>query len=151
MAKVNASAAREIDAPASDIYGIIADETQRQQFLPDAYSDFTIEEGGNGAGTVTRFKLATRPGKFRECTMEVTEPDPGKTLVETDRGSSLVTTFTVTPEGDSKSRVSIATSWNGAGGIGGFFEKTFAPKALGRIYSDQLDRLNSYAVSRRSA
>lgn len=151
MAQVNASAAREIDAPASDVYAILADQNQRPQFLPPEFSDFQVTEGGNGAGTVTRFKLATRPGKFRECVMEVTEPDPGKTLVETDRASSLVTTFTVTPEGDSRSRVSIGTSWKGAGGIGGFFEKTFAPKALGRIYADELDRLNAYAVKRRSS
>lgn len=149
MAKVNASAAREIDAPATEVYGILADANQRQQFLPPEFSDFTVEQGGTGAGTITRFKLATRPGKFRECTMEVSEPDPGKTLVETDRTSSLVTTFTVTPEGDSRSRVSIGTSWDGAGGIGGFFEKTFAPKALGRIYADELDRLNAYAAKQR--
>lgn len=151
MAKVNASAAREIDAPASEVYGIIADQNQREQFLPPEFSDFKVEEGGTGAGTVTRFKMATRPGKFRDCTMEVTEPEPGKSLAETDRDSSLVTTFTVTPAGDAKSRVSIATSWDGAGGIGGFFEKTFAPKALNRIYTDELNRLNSYVASQRSA
>lgn len=151
MAKVNASAAREIDAPATEVYGIIADASQRPKFLPDEFSDFTVVEGGTGAGTVTRFKMATRPGKFRECTMDVTEPDPGKTLVETDRDSSLVTTFTVTPAGDGTSRVSIATSWDGAGGVGGFFEKTFAPKALNRIYADELDRLNTYTLARRSS
>lgn len=35
----------------------------------------------------------------------------------------------------------ISTVWNGAGGIGGFFEKTFAPKGLGRIYDALLDKL----------
>ena len=39
----------------------------------------------------------------------------------------------------------ISTSWNGAGGIGGFFEKMFAPRAMRAIYTDELDRLAAYA------
>ena len=35
----------------------------------------------------------------------------------------------------------MTTVWNGAGGIGGFFEKTFAPKGLGRIYDAVLAKL----------
>ena len=75
--------------------------------------------------------------------MRVTEPDPGA-LVESDANSSLVTTFNVEPQGG-KSLVRISTSWDGASGIGGFFERTFAPRAMRRIYLDELDRLNAYA------
>jgi hypothetical protein len=32
-----------------------------------------------------------------------------------------------------------------AQGIGGFFERLFAPRAMHRIYLDELDRLNTYA------
>lgn len=39
------------------------------------------------------------------------------------------------------SLVRIETTWNGAGGIGGFFEKTFAPKGLKRIYDGVLANL----------
>ncbi|BFO17026.1 hypothetical protein SHKM778_34140 [Streptomyces sp. KM77-8] len=35
----------------------------------------------------------------------------------------------------------MTTVWNGAGGIGGFFEKTFAPKGLARIHDALLARL----------
>ena len=76
--------------------------------------------------------------------LTVAEPEPGRVLTESDSNSSLVTTFTVTPDG-SACNVRISTSWNGAGGIGGFFERTFAPKALAKIYADELDRLNTYA------
>ena len=31
--------------------------------------------------------------------------------------------------------VRVRTTWNGAGGIGGFFERTFAPKGLRRVYA----------------
>jgi hypothetical protein len=82
--------------------------------------------------------------------MHVTEPEPGRTLVESDAGSSLVTTFNVEPQGG-KSLVRIHTSWDGAGGIGGFFEKTFAPRAMRRLYLDELDRLNTYATQQQSS
>lgn len=53
----------------------------------------------------------------------------------------MVTTWRVTPAGEGKSRVVVTTVWDGAGGIGGFFEKAFAPKGLGRIYDLVLDKL----------
>ncbi len=55
-----------------------------------------------------------------------------------------MTRFTVTPQGQG-CEVAITTTWKGAGGIGGFFEKTFAPKALRGIYADELARLDAYA------
>jgi hypothetical protein len=82
--------------------------------------------------------------------MRVSEPEPGRTLVESDANSSLVTTFNVEPQGG-KSLVRISTSWDGASGVGGFFERTFAPRAMRRIYLDELDRLNAYARDRRPA
>ncbi|MBO0805938.1 MAG: SRPBCC family protein [Nocardiopsaceae bacterium] len=149
MAKVTASSEREIDAPASEVYGYIADMHTHQRFLPPAFSGFQVEEGGVGAGTVTRFTI-TAGGRSREYRMRVTEPEPGRTLAEADDGSSLVTTFTVDPLGE-KSRVSINTSWDGAGGVGGFFERLFAPRAMSRIYADELSRLNDYARAQRSS
>jgi uncharacterized protein YndB with AHSA1/START domain len=148
MAKVVASAERGIDAPADEVYSYLADMHQHQRFLPPAFSDFQIEQGGIGAGTVTRFKI-TAGGRTRSYRMQVSEPVPGQTLVETDTGSSLITTFNVTPH-DSKSLVNITTSWDGASGIGGFFERTFAPRALHRLYLDELDRLNTYATEQHT-
>lgn len=65
-------------------------------------------------------------------------------LTESDLGSSLVTTFTVTPDGP-PSPVRIETHWQGAGGIGGFFERLFAPRVMRKLYADELDRLDRYA------
>jgi uncharacterized protein YndB with AHSA1/START domain len=149
MAKVVASAERNIDAPADEVYSYLADMHQHQQFLPSAFSDFQIEQGGVGAGTITRFKI-TAGGRTRAYRMELSEPAPGRTLVGTDTGSSLVTTFNVTPRGD-KSLVNITTSWDGASGVGGFFERTFAPRAMRTIYLDELNRLNTYATEHHPA
>jgi uncharacterized protein YndB with AHSA1/START domain len=149
MAKVQASAERTIDAPADAVYGYLADMHQHPHFLPPAFSDFQVVEGGVGAGTVTTFAV-TAGGRTRNYRMNVTEPAPGRTLVESDANSSLVTTFNVEPQG-AKSLVRIHTSWDGAGGIGGFFEKTFAPGAMRRLYVDELDRLNTYATQQQSS
>ena len=149
MAKVQASAERTIDAPADAVYGYLADMHQHPRFLPPAFSDFQVVEGGVGAGTVTTFAV-TAGGRTRNYRMNVTEPEPGRTLVESDANSSLVTTFNVEPQGG-KSLVRIHTSWDGAGGIGGFFEKTFAPGAMRRLYLDELDRLNTYATQQQSS
>ena len=147
MAKVNATAERTIDAPAERVYGYLADMHKHPHFLPPQFSDFQVEEGGVGAGTVTSFAV-TAGGRTRNYLMHIAEPVPGRTLVESDANSSLVTTFLVEPQGD-KSLVRISTSWDGASGIGGFFERTFAPKAMRKIYLDELDRLNAYAQGRQ--
>ncbi len=149
MAKVKASAERTIDAPAEQVYGYLADMHQHSRFLPPAFSDFKVEEGGVGAGTLTSFAV-TAGGRTRNYRMRITEPEPGRTLVESDANSSLINTFNVEPQGD-KSLVRISTSWDGAAGIGGFFERTFAPRALQRMYLDELERLNAYALDHRSS
>jgi uncharacterized protein YndB with AHSA1/START domain len=148
MGKVVAAVQGVVDAPADKVYSYLADMHQHQQFLPPAFSDFQIEQGGVGAGTITRFKI-TAGGRTRSYRMQISEPVPGRTLVETDTGSSLVTTYNVTPQGD-KSLVSVDTSWDGASGIGGFFERTFAPRAVQRLYAEALERLNAYAIAHRA-
>jgi uncharacterized protein YndB with AHSA1/START domain len=148
MASIVVSAERVIDAPADAVYRYVADmRDHHPHFLPPAFSDFRVESGGVGAGTITRFKV-TAGGRTREYRMRVDEPEPGRVLTESDTGSSLVTTTTVTPR-DSAASVHISTTWNGAGGIGGFFEKTFAPRAMRAIYADELERLDAYAREQR--
>jgi hypothetical protein len=119
------------------------------RFLPQAFSGFEVESGGVGAGTVTRFTV-TAGGRRRSYRMQVAEPEPGRVLTESDTNSSLVTTTTVTPDG-SASRVQISTRWEGAAGIGGFFERLFAPRVMRGICADELERLNTYARERASA
>jgi hypothetical protein len=150
MAVVVASAQGAVNAPADQVYGYIADMREHHpNFLPPAFSDFQVESGGVGAGTVARFTV-TAGGRSRQYRMTVAEPEPGRILTESDSGSSLVTRFTVTPEGDT-SRVEITSSWQGAGGIGGFFERLFAPRAMRGIYDDEIRRLDGYAQQQRNS
>ena len=148
MATILVSAERTVDAPPDAVYGYIADMREHHpQFLPSAFSDFQVESGGVGEGTITRFTV-TAGGRARQYRMKVAEPEPGRVLTESDTGSSLVTTTTVTPQGG-RSLVTISTTWQGAGGIGGFFERLFAPRAMRGIYTDELERLDSYARAQR--
>lgn len=144
MARIMVSAERTVDSPADVVYRYIADMREHHpRFLPPAFSDFRVESGGVGAGTITRFTV-TAGGRTREYRMKVDEPDPGRVLTESDTGSSLVTTTTVCPR-DGASLVRISTAWDGAGGIGGLFERLFAPRVMRAIYADELERLNAYA------
>jgi uncharacterized protein YndB with AHSA1/START domain len=150
MARILISAERTVQAPAETVYGYIADMREHHpRFLPPAFSDFRVESGGVGAGTVTRFKM-TAGGRTREYQMKVAEPEPGRVLTESDTNSTAVTRFTVSPQGGT-SRVQISTTWDGAHGVGGFFERMFAPRVMRAIYTDELNRLDAYAREHRSA
>ena len=150
MGTIQVLAERNIEADATTVYGYLADLRQHHpRFLPSEFSDFEVLSGGVGAGTVASFKV-TAGGRTRAYRMEVSEPEPGRVLVESDANSSLVTTFKVTPA-DGKCSVRITTTWQGAGGVGGIFERLFAPKVMQRIYQDELDALNRYALEQKGA
>jgi hypothetical protein len=144
------SAEGAVNAPAETVYGYIADMREHHpRFLPSAFSDFRVESGGIGTGTVIRYKL-TAGGRTREFRTKVAEPEPGKVLTESDTRSSNVTTFTVSPRGAS-SLVRISSAWDGAGGVGGLLERMFAPRVLRAILADELKRLDAYARERQTA
>ncbi|NUK03930.1 SRPBCC family protein [Streptomyces lunaelactis] len=141
MAQVEATTERIIAADAEKVFEALADyENTRAKLLPEHFSEFEVREGGDGEGTLVHWKLQATSKRIRDCLLEVTEPTDGQ-LIEKDRNSSMVTTWTVTPAGEGKSKAVVSTVWNGAGGVGGFFERTFAPKGLGRIYDAILANL----------
>ena len=148
MAKMLVAAEHKVEAPADAVYRYVADMREHHpHFLPPAFSHFRVGSGGVGAGTITRFKMRAG-GRTREYRMKVAEPEPGRVLTESDTGSSAVTTFTVSPQGGT-SIVQISTAWDGAGGIGGLFERIFAPRVRRAIYADELERLDAYAREHR--
>ncbi|MGW1868859.1 SRPBCC family protein [Streptomyces mauvecolor] len=141
MAQVEATTERIVAADPETVFDTLADyKDGRPKLLPEHFSDYQVREGGDGEGTLVHWKLQATSKRVRDCLLEVTEPTDGQ-LVEKDRNSSMVTTWTVTPAGEGRSKVVVSTVWNGAGGIGGFFERTFAPKGLGRIYDAMLAKL----------
>ncbi|AOT62032.1 SRPBCC family protein [Streptomyces fradiae] len=141
MAQVEATTERVVAADPETVFDALADYAgTRGTLLPEQFSAYEVREGGDGEGTLVHWRLQATSKRVRDCLLDVTEPTDGQ-LVEKDRNSSMVTTWTVTPAGQGRSRVVVTTVWNGAGGIGGFFERTFAPKGLGRIYDALLANL----------
>jgi uncharacterized protein YndB with AHSA1/START domain len=141
MAQVEATTERVVAADPETVFGALADyRGTREKLLPEQFSAYEVREGGKGEGTLVHWQLQATSKRVRDCLLDVTQPTEGE-LVEKDRNSSMVTTWRVTPAGEGKSRVTVTTVWNGAGGIGGFFEKTFAPKGLARIYDAELAKL----------
>jgi hypothetical protein len=144
MAKITVEAEGAVGAPPDFTYRFIADDNHHRHFLPDAITNFKTLKGGIGRGTVHSFTL-TAGKRVRDYVMRVDEPEPG-VITETDENSSLVTRFHVTQDG-AASRVRITTQWDGAGGVGGFFERKFAPKVLQEIYAEKLMKLDRYATN----
>ncbi|MFI8993519.1 SRPBCC family protein [Streptomyces sp. NPDC053542] len=145
MGQVEATTQREIAAKPEDVFDALADYSgTRAKLLPEHFSEYEVREGGDGKGTLVHWKLQATSKRVRDCLLDVDEPAEGQ-LVEKDRNSSMVTTWTVTPAGENRARVTVTTTWQGAGGVGGFFERTFAPKGLGRIYDAILANLAAHA------
>ncbi|MFD3521111.1 SRPBCC family protein [Streptomyces sp. NPDC058653] len=141
MAQVEATTERIIAADPETVFDALADYQEiRPKVLPAHFSEYEVREGGDGEGTLVHWKLRATKKRVRDCLLEVTEPTDGQ-LVEKDRNSSMVTTWVVTPAGEGRSKAVVTTVWDGAGGIGGFFERTFAPKGLARIYDELLAKL----------
>ncbi|SFK85513.1 SRPBCC family protein [Geodermatophilus ruber] len=142
MGQVVATAELLVRAPADRVRSALADYTgARRRALPEQFSDYRVEAGGQGAGTRVAWRFAATSRRVRDQLVEVTQPD-ADTLVETDTRSSMVTTWTVRPTDAGLTTVRVRTTWNGAGGVGGFFERTFAPRGLRRVHQDLLARLD---------
>jgi hypothetical protein len=142
MGQVVATAERVVTAPVDRVRSALADyESVRPRVLPEQFSGYRVEAGGHGAGTRVAWRFAATSKRVRDQLVEVSQPDPD-TLVESDTRSSMVTTWTLHPADAGLTTVRVRTTWNGAGGIGGFFERTFAPKGLRRVYEDLLGRLD---------
>ena len=143
MSEVVATAEHVVRAPADRVRAALADYADvRRRIAPEQFSDWRVESGGTGAGTRVHWRFAATSKRVRDQLVEVGQPNEN-TLVERDTNSSMVTTYTVHPADAGTTTVRVRTTWNGAGGIGGFFERTFAPKGLGRIYVDLLHRLDA--------
>ena len=143
MGQVVATAEKVVRAPVERVLTALADYAgTRPRLLPEQFSEYRVEAGGQGAGTRVHWRFAATSKRVRDQLVSVTQPGPDQ-LVETDANSSMVTTWTVHPADAGVTTVRVRTTWNGAGGIGGFFERTFAPKGLRRVYLDLLGRLDT--------
>lgn len=148
MTGIRATASATIDARPQTVYAILADYNEgHPRILPNRYfSNFAVESGGIGAGTIIRFDMRLF-GAPRTMRAEIAEPAPGRVLIETDLDTGAVTSFTVeSAGGGNRSVVTIETTWTPTG-VRGWLERVLAPAMLNRVYSEELKRLNHLAWS----
>lgn len=139
MGQVSASSSIVVAADPQRTLEAIGDyETIRPRILSSHYRDYKVVEGGKGAGTVVEWTLQATEKRSRNVRANVTVSD--SILTERDTNSSMVNTWTVTPEGTG-SRVTVRTTWQGAGGVAGIFEGIFAPLGLKKIQAEVLGNL----------
>jgi hypothetical protein len=144
MSNVSVRVEREVSAPAPVVYRALADYRQHHhRFLPPQFTNYVVEEGGYGAGTVVSF-TTTIGGRTQDFRDVVSEPEPGRVLRETDK-SGKVTTFTVEPRGQ-RSLVQVESVIPTAGGLRGVIERMLVPRVLAPVIKDELERLDAYAA-----
>ncbi len=154
MGQIKVKTAAVLDARPEDVYATIADyQHGHPDILPkESLYDLQVEQGGYGAGTIIRFKMKAL-GVEQPFYQRVSEPEPGRVLVERDIDSvrNVTTTFTVTPVEDAqKSRVEISTMMNTSPGLQGFVERIIVPIMNPRVYRKELKLLEAFAQKRRT-
>ena len=141
MPIVRVDAERVLQAPAGAIYQAIADYRRHHpRILPPAITDLQVQRGGVGAGTAITFKV-TLAGRTNLAHAEVSEPQPGRMLVES--GDGVTTTFTVEPVAggtrvrfDTEMQRPFATAW---------LERWLVPRLLRPQYEIELSNLERVA------
>ena len=138
VARVLARASKQVGAPPERVLEFLRDYREaRPRIFTSNYSAYRVEAGGRGGGSVIGYHFAAG-GRERDYRLRVEESSGA--LVERDELSSFVSRWTVSPDGPG-SAVTIESSWDGAGGVPGVFERLFAPLGLRRIYGEVLDKL----------
>jgi carbon monoxide dehydrogenase subunit G len=141
MGQVSAASTILLDAEPAAALAAVADyQNVRPKILSSHYSEYQVLQGGQGKGTVAKWRLQATESRVRDVQVDVDVA--GHTVIEKDANSSMVTNWTVAPAGPGSS-VTVKTTWNGAGGVKGFFEKTFAPLGLKKIQSQVLTNLKN--------
>jgi Polyketide cyclase / dehydrase and lipid transport len=142
------TASAVIPARRERVYALIANyHDGHPRIVPKQFSGLVVEQGGTGAGTVIRFQMSTfgRKQTFRAA---VTEPEPGRVLVETDLDANgAVTTFTVDQgPAPADSRVTISTELKVRSGFLGMIEKSLSTLLLRPMYVRELENLARVAT-----
>jgi uncharacterized protein YndB with AHSA1/START domain len=143
MPRHRISASALIAAPPERVYAVIANyRDSHPRILPrPPFGPLTVEEGGVGAGTVITFDMRLL-GQLQHLQATVTEPEPGRVLVETDLRSGAVTTFTVDRRADGREALTtITTEIDVPRGLLGRLQAWMLTRLLQPVYTRELDQL----------
>ena len=155
MGQIKVKAEAVLDARPEDVYATIADYKKgHPSILPkESFYDLQVEEGRYGAGTIMSFKARVL-GVEQSFQQRVSEPEPGRVLVEQDIDSiqNVTTIFKVIPvEQGQKSHVEITTTMNTSPGLKGFVERVVVSIFNPPIYRKELKLLESVAQKKETS
>ncbi len=155
MGQIKVKAEAVLNARPEDVYATIADYKKgHPSILPkESFYDLQVEEGGYGAGTIMSFKARVL-GVEQSFHQRVSEPEPGRILVEQDIDSiqNVTTIFKVIPvEQGQKSHVEITTTMNTSPGLKGFVERVVVSIFNPPIYRKELKLLESVAQKKETS
>jgi hypothetical protein len=146
MTRYQVSSSGRIAASPARVYGVIADyRWHHPQIVPPAYfRRLDVLEGGVGAGTRTRVEMRVL-GSTRVFEQVVTEPEPGRVLMESDSDGLSVTTFKVEQGGGrDTTQLTITTALVARPGVAGLLERLIMSVVLRRIYRKEIVQLAAY-------
>jgi hypothetical protein len=134
-----------IDAAPADVLNVFRDyRVAHPAILPKPYfGDLVIEEGGYGAGTLVRFPVRAFGVETLYHT-RITEPEPGRVLVETDLNTHTETRFIVDPAPNGAARVTLSTEFMPSAGLKGLVERLLTPSFLRKLYRLELQNVADY-------
>ncbi len=135
------SATRRIAAPPPAVYRVFADYRVAHPGIlpPRFFTGLTVEAGGYGAGTVVVVKTRAG-GRITSMRGFVTEPEPGRLLVESYPEHGTVTSFSVLPDsGGAASVVTIATDFPRRRGPAGWLTERLVRRLMAGVYEEELD------------
>ncbi len=153
MKQQHIAASSVINAPPQQVYAILADyEVSHPSILPKQYfPSIEVTRGGVGAGTALRFQMKAG-NSTRSFIADVTEPEPGRVLVERNRleadpNATSVTTFTVDPNGERQTHLTIATEMTVSNWLEGLVTMLF----LRRVYAQEMKQIAALAEKQSNA
>lgn len=152
MSTIHVEVSEVVNASPEVIYGILSDyRVGHPAILPKPYfTRLDVEQGGQGEGTVIRVDMSVF-GQKRSYHMNVTEPEPGHILMETDHDAGVVTTFKVEPvRSGQQTRLTIVTDSRASAGVAGFMERLMNPPIARRIYRKEIQNIADYAQRNQS-
>lgn len=135
-----------VEATPEEVYAVFSDyEIAHRAILPKPYfAEMVILEGGQGAGTVIDVQMNVF-GNKKTYHLTVTEPKPGRLLVETDYTTGEVTHFRMEPlPGERRTEVTIESKFKGSDGLAGKIEGLITTPITRYIFKKELANLAAY-------
>jgi ribosome-associated toxin RatA of RatAB toxin-antitoxin module len=145
MSQVHVEVSRIIDATPQTLHNVVADyKVGHPAILPRPYfQDLIVEKGGYGTGSVLEVHMKVF-GIKRSFRQSVTEPEPGRVIMESNIGDDLVTTFTFEPlQNGTQTKVTISTDFTPKN----VMDRLINPPVMRHIYRIELENLADYVRS----